>query len=303
MDLQRLRYFVAVANELGFTRAARRLNVVQSAVSAAVRNLERELGVDLFERSSQGIALTQAGATLLPRAVAMLEAAEEARDAVLAGQGRLRGSLRIGGMTSVGLLDLPALLGRYHALHPDVVLRLHVSQTGSAGHVRGLLAGELDVAFVSVVGHVGAGLAARELATVPMVLLAPADHRLAGRGAVPLHELVDEPFVDSPAGYGNRDVVDRAFAAAGLGRRVALEATDVATMASFVRHGLGLAFVPEFVVRLGTEGLALLPYGGGTLHWSLSVMTSTKRHAPASLRALLSVLDAEQADFLDLPPS
>lgn len=301
VNLNHLRYFVAVATELSFTRAAQRMHVVQSAISAAIRSLEKDLGAELFDRSGRHVALTGAGEALLPRAVATLDAAQEGRDAVLATQGRLHGTLHIGGMISVGLLDVPALLGRYHRLHPDVTLRLQMSPLGSAGHVRGLLAGDLDVAFAALGGRAPAGLVVRELATVRMLLVTPADHPLAERTGIDLHELADESFVDSPVGYGNRDVVDRAFAAAGVDRRVAVEAIDIGTVSAFVRHGLGIAFLPEFAIAPDAEDLAVLSTGGENLDWSLSMATSATRRTTAALGALLSVVDTELGDLLHLP--
>ncbi|MFI9081759.1 LysR family transcriptional regulator [Streptomyces sioyaensis] len=299
MNLQHLRYFVTVAAERSFTRAARHLRVVQSAVSAGVRALEKELGTELFDRSAQRVALTGAGQALLPRAVATLDAAQEARDAVLATQGRIHGTLRIGGMTVDGPLDVPALLGRYHELHPDVALRLQMSPTGSAGHLQNLITGALDAAFVSPVGRVPAGLETRQLASVRMALVVPADHRLAGRGTFALHEVTDEPFIDSPAGYGNRDLIDRAFSAVGGSRRVTLEAADLGTTLAFVRHGLGIAFLPEFLLGPGREELGVLFPHGEPLVLPYSLATATSRRPTAPLQALVSLVDEEEGCFVD----
>ncbi|MFD0504165.1 LysR family transcriptional regulator [Streptomyces chiangmaiensis] len=152
MELRQLEYFVAVAEELSFTRAAERLHVVQSAVSAAIRSLERELGPTLFERSSQRVTLTAAGAALLPAARNTLDSARAAREAAQLSEGRLQGTLRIGTFSSLVRPDLPELLGRFHRLHPAVTLRLAVSPRGSAGLVERLLAGNLDLAFVALPG-------------------------------------------------------------------------------------------------------------------------------------------------------
>ncbi|MFF4903168.1 LysR family transcriptional regulator [Streptomyces sp. NPDC001068] len=298
VELHHLRYFVAVTDEKSFTRAAQRLHVVQSAVSTAVRALERELGTTLLERTPQGVLLTEAGTTLLPLAVATLDAAREARDAVLGLHGQLQGTLRAGGVTAGGLLDIPALLGRFHTLHPDVTLRLHASPTGSAGLVRALLAGELDLAFLSLPDRRPAGLDVRELATVPMVLIVPATHRLADADSAPLSDLVDEAFIDSPAGFGNRELVDRAFSAAALDRRVLLETTDIATTTSFVRHGLGVAFLPSFMVDPVPDGLAVLTPADAAMSWSLYLATADRRRTPATVKALLRIVDTELPHFL-----
>lgn len=293
MELRHLEYFVAVAEELSFTRAARRLHVVQSGVSAAVRALERELGVTLFHRTSQRVALSDAGRALLPEARAVLDAARSAREAVQGAGGGLRGTLHIGMLTSVPLVDMPALLARFHAEHPRVTVRLRVAPTGSAGLAQALAAGELDVAFLSLPGQAPTGLTLRRLAAVPLVLVVPADHPLAGEESVPLARLAQEEFVDFPPGYGNRMVVDRAFAAAGLDRRVTLEVADIATGSSFVRHGLGVAFLPRFVAPAERDDpdLRVLTVRDASLTWSLSVATSATRRPSAAVRALLDLVD------------
>ncbi|GAA4591308.1 LysR family transcriptional regulator [Planotetraspora phitsanulokensis] len=290
MELRHLEYFVAVAEELNFTRASRRLHVVQSGVSAAIRSLEREMGVTLFDRTSQRVVLSDAGAALLPEARATLDAARAAREAVQAvGQG-LRGTVNIGSMTSVPIVDLPGLLGQFRREHPGVTIRIRVAPSGSSGLAQALVSGELDVAFLSLPGPPPTGVALRRLAAVPLVLVVRADHPLASERSVPLTRLVDEEFIDFPPGYGNRAIVDRAFAAAGAERRVTAEVHDIATGAAFVRHGLGIAFLPEFAVP-DARDLAVLSLSDVTLTWSLSVATVSTRRPNAAVRALLDLVD------------
>jgi DNA-binding transcriptional LysR family regulator len=290
MELRHLVYFVTVAEERNFTRAAQRLRVVQSGVSAAVRALERELGAPLFERSSQRVVLTDAGAALLPAARATIDAAQAARDAVDQVRGGLRGTLRIGTLISVGFVDLPGLLGRFRAEHPAVDLRLRAAPSGSAGLAAELLDGELDVAFLSLAGRPPGGLSVRTLAAEPIVAVLPVAHPLAARDRVSLADLADEPFVDSPPGYGNRTEVDRGFAAAGLQRRVALEVADIATVRQYVRESLGVALLPRFSVP-HEPGLRILPVDA-RLRWTFAVATAAARRPSAAVRALLSLVDA-----------
>ncbi|MFI5910082.1 LysR family transcriptional regulator [Dactylosporangium sp. NPDC051541] len=289
MELRHLVYFVTVAEERNFTRAAQRLRVVQSGVSAAVRTLERELGARLFERSSQRVTLTDAGAALLPEARATIDAAQAARDAVQEVRGGLRGTLRIGTLISVPFVDLPRLLGRFRADHPAVDLRLRAAPTGSAGLAASLADGELDVAFLSLPGRTPPGLSCRILAEEPIVGVLPVAHRLAERPELTLADLADEPFVDSPPGYGNRTEVDRGFAAAGLHRRVALEVADIATVRQYVREGLGIALIPRFSVP-DEPGLRVVPVTTD-LRWTFAVATASARRPTAAVRALLSLVD------------
>lgn len=327
MNLSHLRYFTTVAAEHSFTRAAERLHVVQSAVSAGIKTLEKELGAELFDRSAQRVRLTGAGEALLPRALETLAAAREARDAVLATHGRVDGTLHLGGMTIVGLVDVPGLLGAYHRRHPAVAVRLRMDPSGSAGHFRSLLAGELDAAFVSPSGPPPIGLKVRELASARLVLAVPAGHRLAGRDSFAIADLADESFVDSPVGYGNRDTVDRAFAEAGVQRRVALEVTDIGTSAAFVRYGLGVALMPEFVLAAEAaagadaergpdaergadagvgagEGLRVLRPAScrDTLLWSFSLAVPARRPT-APVRALLALVEEDPDRFVLHPPT
>lgn len=286
VELRHLNCFVVVAQEQNFTRAAARLNLVQSAVSAAIKALERELGATLFDRG-QPVTLTDAGAALLPRAQETLDAARAATDAVDQVRGGLRGTVRIGTMLSISLFDLPALLGRFHRAHPMVTIQVRAAPRGSAGLAESLLDGSLDVAFLSVPGPAPQGLTVRTLASVPIVLVVPADHRLAGRGTVPLRSLAGEAFVDFPQGYGNRAVVDRAFLTAGVERDVTLEAVDIALGAQFVRHGLGLALLPDYIVPDDPE-LQVVRIADPALSWDFSVATATRRRPSAAAREVLA---------------
>jgi DNA-binding transcriptional LysR family regulator len=290
MELRHLEYFVAVAEERSFTRAATRLHVVQSGVSAAIKALERELDAPLLERTSKRVALTDAGQVLLPRARATLDAAAAARDAVGEVRGGLRGTLRIGTLNSVALIDVPALLDAFHRAHPGVTVQLTVSARGSAGLLESLVGGILDLAIVSVPGRPPAGVRIRQVTSRRLDLVVPCGHPLADRTEVHIADFAGEPFVDFPAGYGNRVVVDRAFTAAGADRHVAIEVIDIGSAAAFVGEGLGIAVLPRFAVPEGL-GVVLLPVAGADLDWPLGVATSAVRAPSAAARALLALVD------------
>jgi DNA-binding transcriptional LysR family regulator len=290
MELRHLEYFVTVADERSFTRAAARLHVVQSGVSAAIKALEHELGLPLLERTSKRFALTDAGAALLPRARATLDAAQAARDAVDDVRGGLRGTVRLGTLTAVGLIDVPALLGAFHQAHPEVTVQLTVSTRGSIGLTDALTDGSLDLAFVSIPGRAPAGIRVRQFLEVPLELVVPAGHRLGKLAECRIEDLAEEPFVDFPIGFGNRTLVDRAFAAAGVGRRVTVEVIDISTGASFVRHGLGIAILPRFAVH-EDQDLEVRTVTGANLDWPLGVAVSALRAPSAAARALLALID------------
>ena len=288
MELRHLQYFVAVAEELSFTRASARLHVVQSGVSSAIQGLERDLGVALFDRDRHRVALTDAGQALLPEARATLAAARAAQDAVAQARGGLRGTLTIGTMLSTGRLDLPDLLGRFHQTHPGVAVRLRLAPGGSAELAREVADGGLDLALLSVPGQPPAGLTLHALSEEPLLIVCRPDHPIAATPSPALGELAAEPFIDFPPGWGNRAVVDRAFAAAGLERQVLFEVADFVIAAGLVRNGLGVAFVPASAMA-PFDGLARAEVAGG-LRWRVSVATAAARRNPAAVTAFLSEL-------------
>lgn len=290
--MRQLNYFVAVANEKSFTLAAKRLHVVQSAVSAAIASLERDLRVTLFERNAQRVALTEAGAALLPEALAVLDAAQGAHDA-MDGLGRgVRGSIRVGVLAGMGLVDLPALAGDFQRHYPGVELTLRMGTGGPAPIVAALLSGEVDVGLLGLAGGADRGLCTRELIRVPQVLAVPAGHPLARRRAVAVADLADEDFVDFPPGYASRTVTDQAFAAARVERRVTVEAGEVANAVEFVRHGVGIAIVPPFAVPEG-DSVRILAVKDQSLEWSLHLAMPRKRKPTAAVRALAGLVDAD----------
>ncbi|MDX2972402.1 LysR family transcriptional regulator [Kribbella solani] len=286
MDSRQLEYFVAVAEELSFTRAARRLFTVQSTVSAAVRSLETDLKTTLFDRSTRRVMLSAAGLALLPEAKAALEAMDRARAAVEEASSGLRGNVRIGTLARLSLVDLADLLGAFHRKYPLVEVQVATSPTGSSGLADDLRHGRLDVALLGLARPELSGLDVRDIATVPFVALVPAAHRLAGRGGVRLEDLADERFVDMPPGFGNRKQVDRAFDAIGRPRRIQVEIPELTTVPEYVRAGLGVAVLPD--VQLDAEpGVAKLRITGTELVWTLSVVTAERRPS----RAVTALLD------------
>jgi DNA-binding transcriptional LysR family regulator len=289
MELRHLEYFVAVAEELSFTRASRRLHVVQSGVSSAIQGLERELGAALLDRDRHRVALTDAGQALLPEARATLAAAQAARDAVGQARGGLRGTVTVGTMQSTGPLNLPELLARFHVTHPEVVVRLRLAAAGSAGLAREVIAGSLDLALASLPGQPPAGLTIRPITEEPLLLACGRTHPLAAHHAATLDQLAGEPFIDFPPGWGNRAIVDRAFAAAGLDRQVPFEVADFAAAADLVRTGLGIAFLPASVAA-ALPGLAVVEVTGHALIWRVSVATPARRRLSAAARAFRAEL-------------
>ncbi|MGO1173738.1 MAG: LysR family transcriptional regulator [Actinomycetaceae bacterium] len=247
MELQQLRYALAVAETRNFTRAAERCFVVQSALSHQIGALERELGVRLFARTSRRVEVTAAGEAFLPAARASLESAERAAVDAAAAAGQVRGTLRLGLIPTVTDVDLPAGLRRFHDAHPAV--RITVRGSGSDASVAAIRAGELDVAVLGLPeSEPPLGVATRELARERLVAVLPVEHRLAGRKRLRLADLAGATFADFAAGSPGRAQSDIAFEAAGVARDVTFEVMSSDLVLGLVREGLAVAMLPPAVV-------------------------------------------------------
>ncbi|MDX6252740.1 MAG: hypothetical protein QOF10_6100 [Kribbellaceae bacterium] len=287
MELRQLEYFVAVAEERHFTRAAGRMHVAQSGLSASIRSLERELGADLFVRNTRSVELTDEGRALLTEARHTLAGVAAAKDAVAAVKGLLRGTLAVGTLQCLGAVNLPAILARFHGTHPGVEIELR--QGGSTDLIERVRTGDLDLAFVCAPTDTPAGVALTPVAEEPLLLACSPTHPLRDRDTVDLQELREETFVDFYRGWVTRDVVDRAMAAACVDRRVAFEVNDVHWLLDLVGFGLGIAVVPE-VFKHKKSSARFVPITSPP-SWQIAVATATGRHPAAAAKALLSRAD------------
>jgi DNA-binding transcriptional LysR family regulator len=289
MEIRQLEYFVAVAEERSFTRAANRLYLAQSGVSATIKALEGELGIQLLDRNSKRVELTPAGTELLERAREVLVATRRAVDAIDAIRGGLTGHVRIGTTTARGFIDLPAMLGDFRRHHPGVRFTLTLAERGSADLVEAVASGKLDLAIASLPGFSSSRILLRDLASAPMDLVVPAEHPLASIDGVRLEDLAGEAFVDLPVGYGSRRIVDDAFIDAQLHREVAVEVADSLSGVDYVAHGLGLAILPRFTIPSRPE-VRQIRLRSPNLRWPMSVATSTRHPPSAAANALLDVV-------------
>jgi DNA-binding transcriptional LysR family regulator len=246
MELRQLQYFVTVAEEANFTRAAAKLYVAQPGVSAQIRRLERELGQQLLDRSARAVQLTTVGAAVLPYARAALAAVDGARLAVDELTGLLRGHVAIGTVTS-HTVDLAALLAQYHHDHPAVELTL--TEHTSDQLIDALRGGRLDAAIIALGATPPPDLKLHIVTDEPIAAAVSHRHGLAKRSTIPLTALRDRALISLPAGTGIRSLLDDACAAAGFSPHIAFEASTPGMLAQLAARGLGVAIVPASVAQ------------------------------------------------------
>ncbi|MFV0129194.1 LysR substrate-binding domain-containing protein [Streptomyces sp. HMX112] len=260
MELRQLEYFVAVAEERNFTRAAERVHISQSGVSAQIRRLERELGAELFDRSARTVTLTAAGAAAFEHARAALAAAGAVGQAVGEVTGLLRGRLTMGMVIGCTLAPLFDALAAFHRAHPGVELSLR--EDNSDRLVEGLRSGDFDLGLVGAASGTLHGLDSLTLVSERLVVAVPAGHPLADAGRVTLRDLAAHPVVCMPPGTGLRTVFDRACEAQGVRPRVALQASAADAVAGLACRGLAAAVLSESMAALHRDRLTALPLDG-----------------------------------------
>jgi DNA-binding transcriptional LysR family regulator len=285
VELRQLEYFLAVVEEGSFTRAAARVYMVQSSLSASLLSLERELGTDLFIRGHRGAELTDAGRALLGPARAALGEVDRARDAVAGVEGLLRGSVRVATVPLPLQLDMSQTISEFRAQHPGVDLRVVPSGTHEA--VKLVADGEADFAVAPLPPQAGRTLRFDMLYSTPLVALCPAGHRLAGGRALDPRELMGEPLIDLGRGWWSRALFDRLLEEGGLHRDVRLEVTDWHSVLTMVQRGVGISYGPEACVNLETfDRIDLVPLAGAPT-WELGVVTRDDGPSGAAGRAFL----------------
>jgi DNA-binding transcriptional LysR family regulator len=265
MELRQLEYFLAVAEEANFTRAAERVHVAQPAVSAQIQRLERELGQPLLDRSRRTVRLTAAGEAALPFARAALAAVGDIRAAIGELAQLVRGTVTIGTVTSHSV-DIPALLADFHADHPQVEITLGTDTSDAL--IDNVRSGRLDAAIVSVGPDERPEGLDFEIVTDEAIQAAVSKtDPLASRKTVRLADLADRQLIALPVGAGIRHQFDVACTKAGVTPRIAFEASTPLALADLAERGLGVAIVPASVPRGrdGLHALAIVPELRGRL--------------------------------------
>ncbi|MEA2322841.1 MAG: hypothetical protein QOD81_2691 [Solirubrobacteraceae bacterium] len=286
MDLRHLRYFVAVAEERHFGRAAERLHIAQSPLSQQIRHLEAELGVQLLHRTTRRVDLAPAGELLLERARAILAAVDDAvEDAQRAARGEV-GRLDIGFTGSATYALLPRLAAALREELPEVDLRLHGEMLTPA-QVESLVDGTIDLAFLRPpVRH--RDLIVEVVSREPLIAVLPERHRLAQAESVRVRDLVGVPMVTYASHFRSvlHDAVEQACEAHGFRPTVALEVSETATLVSFVAAGIGVSLVPASVAQMTVAGAVYRPLEDETTEVELAVARRADDDSPVLARAM-----------------
>ncbi len=248
MELRQLGYFVAVARERSFTRAAERLHLAQPGISHQIRQLEAELGSELFDRSAKPVRLTPAGRALLPHAAGALDAVDAGRDSLDRLRGVVSGHVSVGTIPGIPHIDLAALLAAFHRQHPHVEMTLREEHpVALLEHLRHDDYGAANVGMSQP--EPPDGLHGELIRAEPLVLLAAPDHRLGHLRSAPVTQLREEPVVTLTRGSALRTHLENACDAAGFPARVTLETSDINLLGDLVARGLGVTIVPRSIAE------------------------------------------------------
>jgi DNA-binding transcriptional LysR family regulator len=286
MELHQLEYFVAVAEEASFTRAASRVHVAQPGVSAQVRRLESELGQQLLDRSGRSVRLTEVGSAVLPFARAALDAVANARLAVDELAGLVRGQVTVGMVSGCALPVLAELLAGFHHRFPGVAISL--VEDNSDRLVERLGAGQLDLALIGWAGETPADIDSVVLLDEELVAAAAPGHPLADNGPLTVSQLRDLPLVTLPRGTGVRAALDAACAQAGFTPRIVFEASALPMVVQLAAQGLGLGIVPASI----PNGPRILPITDPPLRSRLEIAWRPALSANPAARALIEQVRA-----------
>lgn len=288
MEFRHLRYFVAVAEELHFGRAAERLYIVQPALSKQVASLEEELGVRLLNRTKRRVRLTEAGRVFFEEARQILEKAEGAAEAARrAARGQI-GRLAIGFIGPATYSILPGVLKAYRERYPDVELALHEWTTTE--QIKRLHSGFIQVGFVRLPVDDGA-LILEPVVREPVMVVLPEDHAQVTRDEVPLSELANDPFILIPRHRepGLHDQYIILCHQAGFIPKVVQEANRIQTIVGLVASGMGVSFAPASTQNLQRPGVVYRPLKESSLKLEMAVARRREDVSPV-MQAFLEIV-------------
>lgn len=290
MELRHLKYFVAVAEELHFGRAAKRLHIAQPPLSQQIMNLEDELGVKLFDRTRRTIQMTDAGIYFLKEVQQLLlhveQAAESARR-IYRGQA---GRLVVGFVGSVIHTFLPEGLRLFRDRFPDVELVLQ--ELNTAEQIKSLHARRIDVGFLYPDAQ-DFLLASQQLTRAPLIVVLPKKHSLSSRKSLHIRELAQERFIANTRSSEPviRDTFISMCHSAGFSPKIAQEASQVQTVLGLVASGLGACLLPDFIKNIKRPGVQYIPLAGSPPTVKLAVVWRSDNSSPL-VKSFVSVIES-----------
>jgi DNA-binding transcriptional LysR family regulator len=298
-DFRQLRYFIAVAEELSFTRAAQRLHLSQPPLSQQIQALEQDLGIRLLERDKRNVTLTEPGRLFLEQARQILAMAEDARSLVAEAAAGFSGHLRLAYTVSVSFHPaLPQTLLRLGQRAPNI--RVWLSEMYTEPQFAALRAGQIDVGFVRDVPSHEDDARALRLDIIdyePLLLALPSGHRLANRDSLELGEVAGEPFVVQPRELAATlyDRLVRLAAKAGFHPTVRQQAQQINGLVALVAAGIGLALIPASMQAVKLAGVSYVPLADPDAYLLLAVASRAENPSPVVSQFLETVADAKTA--------
>ncbi len=279
MELRHLKYFCAVAEELHFGKAARRLHIAQPPLSQQIRNLEAELGLQLFVRANRRIQLTDAGIYFLKEAKQILLHAEQAIETARKVDSRKAGCLSIGFVGSVAHIFLPKVFGLFRERFPEVELVLHELDTSE--QLKALHDKRIDIGFFYQ-AHKDERFNFYPIISEPFIVALPKKHPLSRRKTIDIKELYREPFIALTRSSQPllRDKFIGMCHAAGFSPVIAQEASHIQTILSIVASGFGICLLPDHIKNIKRPGVLYRPLSGSLFTIELSIVWRSDNVSP-----------------------
>jgi LysR family transcriptional regulator, low CO2-responsive transcriptional regulator len=288
MDARDLEVFLSVAKHLNFTRAGEEVHLSQPSVSVRIRQLEDGLGVKLFEQLGKRVALTEAGQLLVPHALRVLAAMDDARHAVEELQGLERGTLRIGSSTTPGMYLVPKIIARFKRRHPNIEIHLGIKDTRQVEE--GVIKNEFDFGFVG--GHlVGDEIDVLPWLTDEVVLVVPPSHPLTRKRQVRMRDIANERFIFREQGSATQAAVESSLRASDLQVKAVMEMSNPEAVKQAVQGGLGLAFLSKFTIATELKAKTLVPVRVRDLdiRRELKIVHRRDKHLSRAARAFIKI--------------
>jgi len=291
MELRHIHAFIAVAEELHFGRAAERLHVAQPPLSQQIKQLERELGVELFHRTTRSVRLTDSGHAFLLHARRVVHEIEEAELAAKAAGTGQYGRVRVGFAGASSRFLLPQLAQGVITSYPNIELLLHGQLYANAAQ-EALVRGDIDIGFVRL-PFVLPGLSYRPIEDEELICVVPADHPLAQKETVEVSDLAQEPFISFPRGAGStlRAITHRVCWDHGFAPKIVQEAPDSYTIQALVAAGRGVTLTLSSTIHVKQPGVAYLRFSGGVPNFQSALAWRTD-NASAAVASVIQVADA-----------